>query len=431
MTLMGTRPRRVALGLLLAGLLASDWAVWGAQAPTQTGGRRPRTTKPKPPLPEKPQTPMTLTEIEAIAGGGLPAARVGPVLGEQVQRRGVAFQLGPEEEKRLNALNLPANVLLAIRSRALPLPPPPAPKGNLAVACEPAECQVSLNGRPVGVTRQSRMLLGGQTPGRVAVQFSREGYVGQEQTVEIVADKTVNATPVVLEPSRTTLEAQGRQLFEQMLAALGGDEGLAAAGMLEAGGAATLYSTTPSLNGEWGIRYRLRSPDRAAFLLTSGQRRFDMVLLPSGESKFDLRKLPNEVAGDLETLLRQVRETQVAEVIDRIRKRKPTALVDQAAGGQNGTRTLRLESPTETYVIDLDESYRPNRLRLVTGLGQGKEITYAGYQERGKAQIPQLTTVKLPDGQRHGIDVKLTTIQAGATFQDQDFEIRGRRRPFQ
>ncbi len=94
--------------------------------------------------------------------------------------------------------------------------------------------------------------MAGLTPGNWVVDFAKEGFAGHQSTVVVEPAKSTMAS-ATLDPDHAAREAFGKQLFQKMIQALGGDDGLKTLGSVQAIGSTTL----------WGARWHQRPLDAA------------------------------------------------------------------------------------------------------------------------------------------------------------------------
>src|SRR5215472_8676375 len=121
---------------------------------------------------------------------------------EGILNRGIDFSLTQDQAEKLKAAGAPDELLKAIRGKAKPAviaaPPPPKkdPVGTVALSCAPIECDISLNGTPVGPTKDGKMEIT-KHPGKMVIDFGAKGYIGHQITVSVEADKTVPVSAVL------------------------------------------------------------------------------------------------------------------------------------------------------------------------------------------------------------------------------------------
>ena len=129
--------------------------------------------------------PLTLAEIVEAA----PVIFEGR-LRQAIQARGVDFAATAEALEQLRKAGVPEDLLKTITrlAPAPPSPPPPKeppPAGPLTLECSPAECEVMVNGVSQGVTQGGAKQISGLRPGRVFVDFRKEGYEGDRKSTRL------------------------------------------------------------------------------------------------------------------------------------------------------------------------------------------------------------------------------------------------------
>src|SRR5581483_9113674 len=191
-----------------------------------------------------------------------------------IESRGVAFPLTGDAISKLESAGASDEILTVIRSKAQPAPaaaaapPKPIAKGMLSVTCAPAECQVKLNGTAIGSTSGGKLEMAGLTPGNWVVDFVKEGFTPRSANVTVEPAKT-SALSVTLDLDRAAREAFGKQLFDKMIQALGGADGLRILSSVQASGSATLWGRDGT-SVRWTLLMRNRS-DRALFQAKAGR----------------------------------------------------------------------------------------------------------------------------------------------------------------
>ncbi len=160
--------------------------------------------------------PLTFEQVLKLAGQeAIPLRR----RKEAILNRGIDFSLSPDQADKLKSAGASDEILKAVKAKAKPVvaaSPPAAPAkkepmGTAVLTCAPVECEVSLDGKPLGPTKDGRLELS-KRPGNWVIDFSANGYIGHQSTVMVEADRTVPVS-VVLEPNRATLEGFGADLY--------------------------------------------------------------------------------------------------------------------------------------------------------------------------------------------------------------------------
>jgi PEGA domain len=346
---------------------------------------------------------------------------------EAIQNRGVAFAMSPAIVAKLKSAGATDEVLDLIQSKIAPPkvhvaapPPPPAPHGGLDIKCAPAECEVSLNGTARGASDGGVMELAGITPGKWAVDISKAGYISKQSEVTIEADKTASIS-AVLDPTRATQETLGAALFQKVVDALGGEDGLKALSSVQATG-----STNIARDGNivrWTVLMRNR-PDRALFQVRAGSILHEIGFV--GNEFTASKHLKGQDAMELPTDFGFIRDNQLAALITRLRNSRYMLVAKRAVPVPGDEFQLFAEGNTDKISIGLDSQLRPQRVRITTETGVGAAtITYDDYFKSEDTWYPKIMRIK-PDGDTHGIEIHFDTVQLNADLKDSDYKLRGK-----
>jgi len=366
--------------------------------------------------------PLTLDQVIRIVGqDAIPLRR----RKEAIQNRGVDFAMSPATVARLKAAGTPEDILEVIKSKAKPLPPaepPKAPaKGSVSISCAPAECEVALNGTALGSTANGALELHEVTPGSYVVDITRAGYVSRQNTVVVEADKTV-AISATLDPTRETQEGFGAALFQKMLQALGGEDGLKDLSALQAAGSATVV-TNDGRSIRWALRMRSRG-EHSLFQAKSGVLTYEILF--TGSEFTAGKNLKGHDALELPTAFGLFRDNQVAALLARLDKQQYKMVAPQAQPADGAEFALTAESGTDKILIGLDQDMRPQRVRITTETGVGSLlITYSDYAQVGHAWVPKSMQVK-PDNQQRGAEFHFDTVEPDTKSKDSDFRLKSK-----
>jgi len=276
-----------------------------------------------------------------------------------------------------------------------PPPPPPAPpkKGALDVECDPAECQISLNGKPRGTTAGGKLLIPDVPAGKYVVDFSKSGYLSGQQTATIEPDRRV-AVSARLVPEERTRELLGAHMMVRMLDAMGGDQAFRKAERITATGTLTL-SDPAGRPSEWMLIAHLTPPD-SVFLdkLRNGKTSAWFALdaeTPRASHKFE----QIAEAAAIEHAARMLRRFQPYGLVGRIEKDKTRLLADHP-------RALNFEARVENdvYQITVGQDFLPLRIRhLPPGRPEAAtNIVYSGYDSRKPIHYPTGIQIEGPGG---------------------------------
>jgi hypothetical protein len=345
---------------------------------------------------------------------------------EAIDSRGIAFALSSDTLSKLQGAGASDEILDVIKSKAKPVAatpavPKPVAKGMLNLTCAPAECQVSLNGTAIGPTAGGTLEAAGLTPGSWVVDFSKEGFAGHQTTVVVEPAKsaTVAAT---LEPDRAAREAFGKQLFQKMIRALGGDDGLKTLSSVQATGSTTLWGHDGT-SVRWTLLMRNRT-DRALFQAKAG-RLLHEVMFEGSEFKAS-KNLKGDEALQLPTDFGMIRDDQLPALIARLQSPNYKLVANHPDPIAGEDYSILAESGTEKISIGLDADLRPQRVKIATDAGIGSAlITYADYVQNGNAFYPKTMLIK-PEAQQQGIEVRFDKIELNPNLKDPDYRLRGK-----
>jgi len=346
---------------------------------------------------------------------------------EAIENRGVAFAMSNDTLEKLQSAGASDDILDVIKSKARPAPPPPvvAPKpvakGMLALTCAPLECQVSLNGSSIGATQGGKLEVAGLTPGNWTVDFTKQGFVSRQNIVMVEPAKST-ALAATLAPDRAAREAFGKQLFQKVVAALGGDDGLKTLASVQARGSTTLWAHDGS-SVRWTLLMRNRT-DRALFQAKSG-RILHEVMFEGSEFKAS-KNLTGNDALQLPTDFGMIRDYQLPALIARLQSANYRLVADHPEVAAGEDYSIMAESGTDKISIGLDANSRPQRVKIATDTGIGSAlITYADYVQNGNSYYPKTMMIK-PEGQQQGIEVRFDNVELNPNLKDPDYRLRGK-----
>jgi len=345
---------------------------------------------------------------------------------EAIESRGVAFVLSSDALSRLQSAGASDDVLDLIKSKAKPVAavvavPKPVAKGMLSLTCAPAECQVSLNGTSIGATAGGKLEVAGLTPGSWVVDFAKEGFTGHQSTVVVEPAKSAVLT-ATLDPDRAAREAFGKQLFQKMIHALGGDDGLKTLSSVQATGSTTLWGHDGT-SVRWTLLMRNRT-DRALFQAKAG-RILHEVMFEGSEFKAS-KNLKGDEALELPTDFGMIRDNQLPALIAHLQGPNYKLVSNHPDPVAGEDYSIVAESGTDKVSIGLDANLRPQRVKIATDAGIGSAlITYSDYIQNGNAFYPKTMLIK-PDAQQQGIEVRFDKIELNPNLKDPDYRLRGK-----
>jgi hypothetical protein len=365
----------------------------------------------------------------------------------EIRNRTVCSRPTVEELDKIRRAGASAKLLEAIESAAPPtlasatsapappssaqpcLQPPPSKPGRLTVTCADVDCNVFVNGAPIGTTT-NRAISKELPEGQVAISVSANGYE-PERSQQIVEVKGVEPKVVKfdLHPSRAALEERGAFLFRQMMGALGGEEGLKAAGSLRGSGTFTLYHEGKP--AAWEVTIALKLPDRGRFTVGAFQgdrQRYEILRTPDG---MELAKMGK--GADLEDLnlaLHQLQEYQLSATLQRLKGSGFTMVAIDLKSDGNAGSTFRAEGGSEAYSIRTDADLRPQEITLESGgFDKGIKVLYSDYIQQGSAYFPKRMQVQRPGTASNGIKIEFDRVQVNpADLTDAGFDVaKGKR----
>lgn len=356
---------------------------------------------------------------------------------EAIQNRGLDFVASSETLDKLKAAGASEEMLKVIKGKAKvivaelpkvappPEPPPPPkrePQGALAVNCGPGECEINLNGTPRGSTTHGTLEIGGLTPGDWAVDFKKDGYVSHQATVTVEDEKTASIA-AVLDPNRETQEAFGAALFQKVIQALGGEDGVKDLASVQATGSTVIW-TCDGRSARWAMLMRNR-PDRALFQAMYGKAYFQEVAFAGGEPQMGKKKVND--AAQIATDFGLIRDTQLAALITKLGSSSYKMVTSHPMPVAGEEFNLVAEGGSETVSISLDQELLPQRIRIVTSAGKGsEEITYSDYMKGDKTRFPKSMQIK-PDGWQHPVEVRFDKVELNPSLNDNDYKFKGKR----
>jgi hypothetical protein len=343
---------------------------------------------------------------------------------EAIQNRGVDFMLSADNVAKINATAASPELIDLIHSKAKPVPPPPppkpAPKGSIRVQCAPSECNVALNGKPLGETLGGALELASLPPGKWIIDLSKSGYISK-QSAALVEDNKTTDVSAVLDPDRATEEAFGAELLHKIIGALGGDEGIQDLSSVDAIGSATIV-TRDGADIRWSLRMRHHG-SRSLFQAKAG--RVTHAVMFNGHEFTASKSLKGQDALELPADFGYIRDHQLAVLLARLQQPRYKLLARQTEPKAGEEYVLFAEGGTDKISIGLNGDLRPQRVHIQTETGIGSLlITYSDYVQSGRAWYPKNMQAK-PDGQPNGIQVRFDTVELSPKFKDSDLRLKG------
>lgn len=348
---------------------------------------------------------------------------------EAIQNRGLDFSLTQAQLEKLRAAGASEDLLRLIRAKARPatvvaavaVAPKKEPVGAIDASCEPEECDISLNGTPLGSTKGGRMEMARLRPGKWVVDFSAKGYISHQSVARVDADQTV-AVAAVLEPNHATQEALGANLLKKVILALGGEEGMKELTCVQASGSTTIWSQQGG-SVRWTLLMR-NNPDRALFQAKAGKILHEVEFVGS-EFKAS-KNLKGQDALEMPTDFGFIRDYQITAVLAKVSDPQFKLVASHTLPAADEEYSLFADNGTQKIAIGLDSALRPQRVRVTTATGVGSvAVTYSDYFKGQKASYPKSMQIK-PDGWQHGIDVQFDRVELSPMLTASDYKLRGK-----
>jgi len=291
----------------------------------------------------------------------------------------------------------------------------------LSLTCAPAECQVRLNGTALGPTAGGKLEVAGLTPGNWVVDFEKEGFISHQSTVVVEPAKSASIA-ATLDLDHAAREAFGKELFQKMMRALGGEDGLKTLASVQATGSTTLWGHDGT-SVRWTLLIRNRT-DRALFQAKAG-RILHEVMFEGSEFKAS-KNLKGDEALQLPTDFGLIRDDQLPALMARVQGPNYKLVANHPDPVPGEDFSIVAESGTERISIGLDADLRPQRVKIATDAGIGSAlITYSDYVQNGNAFYPKTMLIK-PEGQQQGIEVRFDKVELNPNLKDTDYKLRGK-----
>lgn len=350
-----------------------------------------------------------------------------------VERRGVDFSPKPADIEKLKQAGASSELIQAVIQKApaaapppkavaqppKPVaPPPPAHAGKVSFQCVPAECEVVANSNPRGSTSGGSIELAELPTGENVIEFRKEGFEDQQLTLSLKPGSTVTQT-ITLKPNAATQGRLGQQLYDRMLAKLGGPPALKKEMLVSGTGNASLFQENGERT-EWQFTSRLKLPSLAMIEITgAGLKWWTSLKADDSKAGGAPQMTGSPVALEMEKLVRFYRDYQLAVLIERWRGMTLTA---PGAAPINGQWRLRANNNDDAYTVYLDPDYTPRRVvyESGSGLGSGMEVVYSDFIA-DKEPYYKTMVIKFSAQQQHGLELQFRVIEFPDKLADKEF----------
>src|SRR5580704_106334 len=273
----------------------------------------------------------------------------------------------------------------------------------------------------IGPTAGGKLEVAGLTPGNWTVEFTKEGFASRQNIVMVEPAKST-ALAATLDPDKAAREAFGRQIFQKMIHALGGDDGLKTLSSVQATGSTTLWGHGGT-SVRWTLLMRNRT-DRALFQAKAGAILHEVMF--DGSQFKASKNLKGDEALQLPTDFGMIRDNQLPALIARLQGANYKLVANHPDPVAGEDYSILAESGTEKISIGLDADLRPQRVKIATDTGIGSVlITYADYSQNGNSFYPKTMLIK-PEGEQQGIEVRFDKVELNPNLKDVDYRLRGK-----
>ncbi len=317
-----------------------------------------------------------------------------------VRYYGLGFRISPDDREQLRTAGASEALVDALEAAPIHiLVPPHLPPGFLSVMCQPLDCAVQVNERPVGTTSQGVLASIPVPVGEAKVRVFRQNYDvdRDEETVSIGSGNTTNLS-FRLTLSRRVIESEGASLFSRVLGALGAssypsgaDDRIQASGVLDLGSRTAKPST-------WSVVTTFSAMNFSRFQLSRGNRKCELAIMKHGEVSW--KKRPGGREGqEIEEALRILTDYQLAAVLKLATSPSFKILAQTRNSADLDPQSLRAQADNEAYIITVDASSLPSEVALESaGLNGGTRVLYSRYADLGGFMYPRETEVVLSGG---------------------------------
>jgi len=325
---------------------------------------------------------------------------------QKIQKGGLQFTITEEQVQKLQAAGASDHILEVVRRLVPPPPPPPPPKrdGALSVVCQPVDCTISVDGATAGKTSAGKSPLLPVPEGTHSVTAAVQGYETEQPERSTAVGPGATVTLIFrFTPTRQTLEAAGKQIYDRLVTALGGETTLKDSNRFRASGTLIL-SDRDGNQSVWEVTVYYRSPDTAKFMLRRANHKYSVLY--TGRDGYRWEKPPQE-ASSLEDVLFRTCEFQIANILRQLGSPAFTLVSNRPVPGPEST--LRAEGSPDSYFVTFDAFPHVTELRTESsGLNKGLRAVYGEYTEKTDHAYARRTQVLFPD--KRGVELRVAEL---------------------
>jgi hypothetical protein len=323
---------------------------------------------------------------------------------------GLSFRPTPEDMEKLKKASVSEDFLRAIEGARMPPPKPIVKQGQLAVSCEPVDCDVSVNGEWVGTTSHGQAHWNALAEGTVMVSASKENYDSSQSKQEaVIRQNELTRVKFQFRISRAGLMQMGKKLFEQMRQSMRSPAQSGTppeTGTLRAAGTLYLYDSGGHRAVSSVVAW-FQEGHAAWFELSRLRERYVLTQTATGGSWN--RTPPAKEAREIESLTRLVTQEQLPGLLERLDEPGLTMVAVESPLGSANAPVFRAEGGSQTYLVTLNAASRPSEIKEESG----RRMLYSDYVQLGSGYYPKTTQIILPDGAQ-GVEARFDTVQIGS-----------------
>jgi hypothetical protein len=358
-----------------------------------------------------------------------------PIIGlaKRIEKQGLDFNPTPENLTAIKEAGAPDFLLAAIDKAEKPAPPepkevapPPPPKkkeGQLTVICEPVDCSVSINDIHIGVTNHGELSRTWQE-GEIRIAVRKDDFEpDRNDAAVVIAEDKPAKVEFHFKPSRASLERAGAELFQRMLASLGGPDALKNATALKGVGTINVFSTRTT---PWSAQILIKG-DKARFSVKRASQNYEIGFTDTPRWKPEPKGQEPQDLGDA---LVWLQDYEFGKIMEKLRAPEFKMVAPQLKAKEGESEVLRAEGNPATYVITLDSAGRPKEIKIESsGLNNGRRVLFGDYLDKGKSHYPKDTQVILPGNGPRGVQLQFDTLDLNpADVRDTDFDVSKKRK---
>src|ERR1039458_4690674 len=342
---------------------------------------------------------------------------------KDVRERGFCSRPSPDEMNRIrkagaspeliDAIDPPtASTAPSVATGPSPAPPPPPKEGRLHIVCQPVDCNATVvGGKALGATTKGE--LSATLPaGPISVAASQQDYDSEPKFLNVeIKDHETTTVDFKLSVSPDALLREGKKQFSEMIAALGGDDGLKALSFFRASGSLQCYDRTGQQTA-WDISSAIMKPPAHARFEVVRRGKKGTYIAANTERGLEWDKTEKSPQFDeLDIALQRFEEQQISRLIERFKNGEFKMIASELSVKPGDETVIRAEGGGKVYRIRIGVDRRPREITFEAGmLEKGLKISYSDYADRVGTAYPMSMQIQYPDAERHGLAITFRTL---------------------